>query len=186
MTTSNILWNYGHTTIPRHLRDIVVTEYGIADLRGTTDREIVEALVAVMDARFQDAFVARCEARRQAAARLLAHPGRRAAATTRSRLAERFAPLAARGLFAELPFGSDFTAEEIVLAKALRSCSAATRSWPGKVVLLSAGTACRSAGGRDAALSWPGWSCSHAALVRTSACSAARRQRVDRSWRRVG
>ena len=32
--TSNILWNYGHTTIPRHLRDVVVTEYGIADLRG--------------------------------------------------------------------------------------------------------------------------------------------------------
>lgn len=23
--TSNILWNYGHTTIPRHLRDVVVT-----------------------------------------------------------------------------------------------------------------------------------------------------------------
>ncbi len=31
---SNIRWNYGHTTIPRHLRDIIVTEYGIADLRG--------------------------------------------------------------------------------------------------------------------------------------------------------
>ena len=27
-TSSNIRWNYGHTTIPRHLRDIVVTEYG--------------------------------------------------------------------------------------------------------------------------------------------------------------
>ena len=32
-TTSNIVWSYGHTTIPRHLRDIVVTEYGVADLR---------------------------------------------------------------------------------------------------------------------------------------------------------
>jgi hypothetical protein len=31
---SNIRWSYGHVTIPRHLRDIVVTEYGIADLRG--------------------------------------------------------------------------------------------------------------------------------------------------------
>src|SRR6267154_1669279 len=30
---SNIRWAYGHTTIPRHLRDIVVTEYGVADLR---------------------------------------------------------------------------------------------------------------------------------------------------------
>src|SRR6185369_7765341 len=33
-TSSNIRWNYGHTTIPRHLRDIVITEYGVADLRG--------------------------------------------------------------------------------------------------------------------------------------------------------
>jgi acyl-CoA hydrolase len=24
--TSNIVWNYGHVTVPRHLRDIVVTE----------------------------------------------------------------------------------------------------------------------------------------------------------------
>jgi acyl-CoA hydrolase len=31
---SNIRWRYGHTTIPRHLRDIVITEYGIADIRG--------------------------------------------------------------------------------------------------------------------------------------------------------
>ena len=53
--TSNIVWNYGHATIPRHLRDIVVTEYGIADLRGRTDREIVAALLNVADSRFQGA-----------------------------------------------------------------------------------------------------------------------------------
>ena len=33
-TTSNIVANYGHITIPRHLRDIVITEYGIAELQG--------------------------------------------------------------------------------------------------------------------------------------------------------
>src|SRR5215472_4587520 len=53
-TTSNILWNYGHTTIPRHLRDIVVTEYGIADLRGKSDRDVIAAMLAVADSRFQD------------------------------------------------------------------------------------------------------------------------------------
>src|SRR2546430_15405539 len=31
---SNIRWSYGHETIPRHLRDIVITEYGFADIRG--------------------------------------------------------------------------------------------------------------------------------------------------------
>ncbi|PYS70050.1 MAG: acetyl-CoA hydrolase, partial [Acidobacteria bacterium] len=51
---SNIRWNYGHVTIPRHLRDIVVTEYGIADLRGRTDEEVIIALVEIADSRFQD------------------------------------------------------------------------------------------------------------------------------------
>jgi hypothetical protein len=51
--TSNIRWNYGHTTIPRHLRDIVVTEYGIADLRGKSDRDVIAAMLAVTDSRFQ-------------------------------------------------------------------------------------------------------------------------------------
>ena len=32
--SSNIVTSYGHCTIPRHLRDIAITEYGIADLRG--------------------------------------------------------------------------------------------------------------------------------------------------------
>jgi hypothetical protein len=53
-TTSNIVWNYAHTTIPRHLRDIVVTEYGVADLRNASDWEVVAALLNVADSRFQD------------------------------------------------------------------------------------------------------------------------------------
>ena len=31
---SSIVWSYGNITIPRHLRDIYLNEYGIADLRG--------------------------------------------------------------------------------------------------------------------------------------------------------
>lgn len=51
--SSNIVWEYGHCTIPRHLRDIVVTEYGIADLRGKTDSKVIEALLNITDSRFQ-------------------------------------------------------------------------------------------------------------------------------------
>ncbi len=40
-TLSNIRWNYGHTTIPRHLRDVFVTEYGVADTRGKSDAETI-------------------------------------------------------------------------------------------------------------------------------------------------
>ncbi len=51
---SNIVWSYGHVTVPRHLRDIVVTEYGIADLRGQPDEECVKRMLAISDARFLD------------------------------------------------------------------------------------------------------------------------------------
>ena len=51
---SNILWRYGHTTIPRHLRDMIITEYGIADIRGKSDREVIAAMLAITDSRFQD------------------------------------------------------------------------------------------------------------------------------------
>ena len=45
------MWcSYGHNTIP-HLRDIVVTEYGVADLRGKTDDDV--AMLNVADSRFQ-------------------------------------------------------------------------------------------------------------------------------------
>ncbi|MDE2035325.1 MAG: acetyl-CoA hydrolase/transferase family protein, partial [Pseudomonas sp.] len=52
--SSNIVWEYGHCTIPRHLRDIVITEYGIADLRGQTDARVIEALLNITDSRFQE------------------------------------------------------------------------------------------------------------------------------------
>jgi hypothetical protein len=51
--SSNIVWSYGHTTIPRHLRDIVVSEYGIADLRGARDQDVVAAMLSITDSQFQ-------------------------------------------------------------------------------------------------------------------------------------
>ena len=39
---SNIVPFYGYTTIPKHLRDVIVTEYGVADLRGQSDAEIIK------------------------------------------------------------------------------------------------------------------------------------------------
>ena len=53
-SVSNIRWSYGHETIPRHLRDIIVTEYGVADLRGKSDADVIAAMLAVADSRFQD------------------------------------------------------------------------------------------------------------------------------------
>ena len=54
---SNIVWSYGNTTVPRHLRDIIITEYGVADLRGQTDEECVCRMLAITDSRFIDGLV---------------------------------------------------------------------------------------------------------------------------------
>ncbi len=144
--TSNVVWNYGHVTIPRHLRDIVVTEYGVADLRGRTDREIVAALVGVMDAEFQDAFVA--DAKR---AGKLPHDFRVPEAARANRgdaLEARLAQARGRGAFPELPFGSDLTSEEIELARALKWLKASLTSWRGRLTLARRARLRRSRGGR--------------------------------------
>jgi acyl-CoA hydrolase len=127
--TSNILWNYGNTTIPRHLRDVVVTEYGVADLRGLSDQDVIAALLNIADSRFQDGL----KREAQAAGKLrLDHriPDLHRNNTPRA-LEERFILARARGLFSEFPFGTDFTSEEIVLAKALtRLKEKSTGAWP--------------------------------------------------------
>jgi acyl-CoA hydrolase len=135
--TSNILWNYGNTTIPRHLRDIVVTEYGVADLRGLSDQDVIAALLNVADSRFQDAL----KREAQAAGKLRCdhqipdlHRNNLPGA-----LEERFILARARGLFSEFPFGTDFTREEIVLAKALTSLKQKTLGgWPRVKTLMGA------------------------------------------------
>jgi hypothetical protein len=133
-TESNIIWNYGHITIPRHLRDIVVTEYGIADLRSRTDGEVVEALVAVMDARFQDAFVA--QAKHSGKLRADYRVPESARLNTPAHLESVLQPFRQRGLFGALPFGSDFTDDEIVIAKALKQLQAATATRVGQATTL--------------------------------------------------
>ncbi|WCR10663.1 hypothetical protein JHW45_16750 [Paracoccus stylophorae] len=59
---SNICWQVDSVTIPRHLRDIVVTEYGIADLRGRSDAGVIARLIAIADSRFQPDLIARAMA----------------------------------------------------------------------------------------------------------------------------
>ncbi|MDE2349200.1 MAG: hypothetical protein KGL92_11920 [Gammaproteobacteria bacterium] len=128
---SNIRWHYGHTTIPRHLRDIVVTEYGVADLRGLSDQDVIAAMLNVADSRFQE------DLRRQAQdAGKLARDHRIPDAhrnNTPAMLEQRFVLARARGLFSDFPFGTDLTREEIALAEALRSVRRRTAGPVGKL-----------------------------------------------------
>jgi acyl-CoA hydrolase len=117
-TTSNLVWRYGHETIPRHLRDLVITEYGIADLRGRTDEEIIMALLNVADSRFQEPLLAAARAAGKIRADYLIPDAHRD--NTPQRLARALAEHRRQGFFSEYPFGTDLTAEEVALARALR------------------------------------------------------------------
>ncbi|MCP1375032.1 acetyl-CoA hydrolase/transferase C-terminal domain-containing protein [Dyella lutea] len=133
---TNIRFNYGNTTIPRHLRDLFVTEYGVADLRGKTDEECIEAMLSVCDARFVDALAAEAKAHGKLRAEF-AIPD----AWRRHRpeaLAEALAPLKARGLAPTFPFGSDFTEVEQRLLPALGWLQRGSRTWRGRLAIARA------------------------------------------------
>ena len=52
---SNVVWSYGHTTVPRHYRDVFANEYGLAATRGLPDEAVIAGLLSITDARFQRA-----------------------------------------------------------------------------------------------------------------------------------
>ena len=113
--SSNIVWEYGHCTIPRHLRDIVITEYGIADLRGKTDRKVIEALLNITDSRFQTELIEQAQQIGKLPKDFCLDP------RFADNSPERLQAIAARHphLFPEYPLGSDFSAQEQDLLRAL-------------------------------------------------------------------
>jgi hypothetical protein len=123
---SNIRWSYGHETIPRHLRDIVVSEYGVADLRGKTDQNVIGAMLSISDSRFQP------ELLRQAK-----HAGKIPKSfeipsawreNTPDRIERALAPTQELGLLPPFPFGTDFTETEQLLIPALETLKEASGS----------------------------------------------------------
>ena len=125
-TVSNIVPGYGHTTIPRHLRDIIVNEYGIADLRGKTDGEIIEELIKITDSRFQEELVE--EAKKTGKLRADYKIPELFRNNFPEQVIAKFSELNKDGLFTPFPFGTDFTDEELVVGKALKSLKRKTKS----------------------------------------------------------
>lgn len=116
---SNIVFNYGHVTIPRHLRDIVITEYGIADVRGKTDSQVIAALIEIADSRFQEELI------QQAKGYGKLHKSyqlpQSAKNNTPEYVAKKLAPLKSDGLFPKFPFGTELTDVEIQVGGALKA-----------------------------------------------------------------
>ncbi|VVM62742.1 hypothetical protein PS662_01384 [Pseudomonas fluorescens] len=113
--SSNIVWEYGHCTIPRHLRDIVITEYGIADLRGKTDAAVIESLLNISDSRFQSGLIEQAQSAGKLPKNFRIDP------RFADNRPERLQAIQARHpqLFPEYPLGCDFTVVERDLLRAL-------------------------------------------------------------------
>lgn len=130
--TSNIRWNVATVSVPRHMRDIVVTEYGIADLRGQTDADVIAALLRITDSRFQDDLMA--QAKR--AGKLpqdfeIDEPYRQ---NLPERISKWLRPHT--DVLPEFPFGSDFDGIERVLLPALAELKDISPTLSGKLRLL--------------------------------------------------
>ncbi|MGL6162063.1 acetyl-CoA hydrolase/transferase C-terminal domain-containing protein [Microbulbifer sp.] len=134
---SNIIWEYPHCTIPRHLRDIVVTEYGIADLRGKTDRDVITAMLCIADSRFQGELLEK--------AKIAGKVERdytiplEFTANTPEKIQAVFNDPKRLALLPYFPSGTDFTEEEAMLAVALGQLKIHSRKWWEMLSLVLAG-----------------------------------------------
>jgi acyl-CoA hydrolase len=125
-TLSNIRWSYGHETIPRHLRDVFVTEYGVADVRGKSDAETIAAMLTITDSRFQDDLARTAkDAGKLPKGFEIPHAYRE---NFPERIALALKPAREAGLLPSFPFGSDFDAVEQRLIPALQLLREAQRT----------------------------------------------------------
>ncbi len=126
---SNILWSYGHVTVPRHLRDIVVTEYGIADLRGRSDKDVIAAMLNITDSRFQGALLRKAKG----SGKLPKHyqiPAQHRN-NTPERLQDLRRILQQEGSFPLFPYGTDLAEDEVTLLEVLRRLKRTTSTESG-------------------------------------------------------
>ena len=129
---SNIVEHYGSCTIPRHLRDIVITEYGIADLRSKSDEDVVKALINIADSRFQANLLRSAKAAGKLAADYQIPAG--FCDNRPERISRNVAWARSLNMLPSYPFGCDFSAEELRAAKVLTELAGVP--WWQKVLLL--------------------------------------------------
>lgn len=122
--SSNIRLGYAHTTIPRHLRDIVISEYGIAELRGKTDSEVASAMLNIADSRYQPRLLD--EARRAGKVPKNYRIPDRYRNNFAAKLEDQLREARRDGTFPDYPFGTDLSETEQTLARALKQLASAT------------------------------------------------------------
>lgn len=131
---SNIVFEYPQCTIPRHLRDIVVSEFGIAELRGKSDAECAAALIEIADSRFQQGLIEQAQKAGKLSKDYSLPPACRH--NTPARIDAALQPFRDRGLLPHFPLGTGFTESEQTLALALPELGRLAGSWGGRWELL--------------------------------------------------
>lgn len=129
---SNIVFSYGHCSVTRHLRDIIVTEYGIADVRGRPDKEVIASLLNIADSRFQEQLLD--QAKKAGKISMDYEIPEEYRNNTPEKIAALLKPYQAQGLFQPFPFGTDLTKEEMVLGGSLKAFKALATGYPLKMV----------------------------------------------------
>ncbi|WP_154222471.1 acetyl-CoA hydrolase/transferase C-terminal domain-containing protein [Marinicella rhabdoformis] len=131
---SNVVWKYPYCTIPRHLRDIVITEYGIADLRGLSDEDCIKQMISVADSAFQEDLRAEAVKYNKLSADWVIPEAHRN--NTLASLKNNHNKLKTMGQFPEYPFGSDFTDLELDIIQALQYLKSQSSTWHSKLKLV--------------------------------------------------
>ncbi len=121
---SNIRWSYSHATVPRHYRDVFVSEYGIAATRGRPDREVIAGMLDIADSAFQEELLGCARAAGKVPAEhAISADARR---NTPQVLESVFGAADVAPHFPPYPHGTDLTPVEQELAAALTWLEAAT------------------------------------------------------------
>ena len=116
---SNIVFSYGHCSIPKHMRDIIVTEYGIADVRGKPDKEVIAEIIKIADSRFQHRLLDQAKKAGKIPQDYEIPEAYRN--NTPQKIVALLKPYQAQGYFQPLPFGTDLTDDDLALGGALKA-----------------------------------------------------------------
>ncbi len=129
--SSNIVFNYGSCTITKHSRDIIVTEYGIADIRDMPEGEVIKRMLNIADSRFQQQLMD--EAKK--AGKL--EEDYRIPEVYRNNYPETIAaimkPYQEQGYFKAFPFGTDLTDDDVALGSSLKVMKSLKENSPVKM-----------------------------------------------------
>jgi hypothetical protein len=130
---SNVVSHHGQLRIPRHLRDLVITEYGVADLRNRSDEDCIRALIEIADSEFQAGLIEEARKARKISNDYVLPPhARNNTPEALNAFIEKGRQL---GTFAPFALGSDFTPEEERLALALDKLKSMTPVGLAKLAL---------------------------------------------------